>query len=84
MDGCRCRECYGLREYMLEHTGRHHDLPTAPGHLTVALHELDQPVCSGILTCPCPICQQERVASIHRHRQQRQRPPRQPWETRAA
>lgn len=83
-DGCRCRECWGLAEYMLATTGRDHGLPRAPGHITARLDELDAPACDHTLTCPCATCQQERVAAIHRQWERRRKPPRQPWEARAA
>lgn len=36
MDGCRCPQCYGLREYMLERLGQDYGLPVAVGHTYVA------------------------------------------------
>jgi hypothetical protein len=30
--GCRCRECFGFAEYMLEGTGQDYGLPRSPGH----------------------------------------------------
>jgi hypothetical protein len=30
--GCKCRDCLGLAEYMLEATGHDYGLPRSPGH----------------------------------------------------
>lgn len=72
--GCRCRECFGLAEFM-ESIGRSsRDLPRAPGHDRAVLRVVtrdDVPaaehvVCSGSMTCSCESCVADRAARVKR------------------
>lgn len=70
MTGCRCRECYGLAEYMRDLTGRDYGLPSAPGHHTLRVvtpgtappEAIVDPVvvCDGSYVCGCLKCVAER------------------------
>ena len=56
--GCRCRECFGLAEFMHRLTGKDYGLPRAPGHSSLLPEELDP--CDKTLTCGCARCESER------------------------
>lgn len=71
MKGCKCRECFGLREVMVGLTGRDHGLPQAPGHVVAT----PKPSCDNTLVCICPDCASRRA-------QMRPAAVRQPWEPR--
>lgn len=77
-DSCRCPQCFGLRELMLETTGKDYGLAPAPGHLPDP--DPLKPVCTGQLTCTCPDCQAQRAQLTRAG--SRDRP--QPWDVRAA
>jgi hypothetical protein len=82
--GCRCRECFGLAEFMLQVTGNAHGLPRAPGHNTAPEPQKAtlRPVeaCNGTMVCECQRCAQERSERVRRPPKQ----PKQPWEAKAA
>lgn len=80
-DGCRCRECFGLAEFMLQATGSTHGLPrleASPVARKSVLSVVD--TCTGTMTCECPVCSQERSERMSRPRKR----VRQPWELEAA
>jgi hypothetical protein len=80
-NGCRCRECMGLGEYMRDLTGRDHGLPPTEAPLRAVplpLSPVDR--CDGSFVCGCPKCAQERFERVRRPPKQ----PRQPWEAKAA
>jgi hypothetical protein len=75
--GCKCREHYGLAEYMRDLTGRDHGLrPTEAPLRAVPLPLAVVERCDGSFTCECPKCAQERSERVRRPPKQ----PRQPWE----
>jgi hypothetical protein len=74
MDGCRCPDCFSLREYMLELTGRDHGLPAAPGHGR-RLRVVERP---HSMTCDCRRCEAERA--VRAEEAERVAEIRQPWE----
>lgn len=78
--GCKCRHCYGLAEYMAHLTGREYGLPAAPGHTTqltlVAMP--GETLCNGRLDCQCKNCRTDRAQHL-RLAQQRQDEDDQPW-----
>lgn len=57
MDGCRCSQCWSLREYMLRLTGKDYGLPAAPGHAP-GLSLVEDP-CDGSYCCECAKCRAE-------------------------
>lgn len=61
MAGCRCPECWGLAELMLELTGKDYGLPRAPGHVPFAV---DVTPCDGSYTCLCDACKAERAERV--------------------
>lgn len=75
MQGCKCRECFTLAEYLLEETGTDFGLPRAKGHDYV---DLDP--CTGSLTCTCQKCEKERAKLIRLGPKRVQNP----WEVRPA
>lgn len=62
MSGCRCPECWSLREHMLEETGKDYGLAPAPAphNQPRALVREVQADCSS-MTCVCERCQSERT-----------------------
>lgn len=83
-NACRCPQCYGLREHMLDATGKDYGLPRAPGcararGLTLA----NQEHCQQTLTCTCTDCRLDRTRLIEEAPQRRARI-RQPWEPKRA
>ena len=63
MSGCRCPECWSLREYMLALTGKEYGLPAAPAPHNREARALVREVqadCSS-MTCMCERCQSERT-----------------------
>lgn len=64
--GCKCRECYGLAEYMLEHRGRDFGLPATK--ITVLTYgppiQSVEDLCDGTMLCQCKACTAERAARI--------------------
>lgn len=88
--GCRCRECYGLAEYMLEQ-GKDFGLERAPGHerarlrvVTVAGRTVMTPSCDGTMTCSCERCVGERMTRVKAQRAANRRQPWMPRPARAA
>jgi hypothetical protein len=80
-NGCRCRECMGLAEYMRDLTGRDHGLPPIEAPLRavpVPLAPVER--CDGSFTCECPSCSEERAERIRAPRVN----VRQPWEPKKA
>lgn len=86
--GCKCAQCYGLREWLTDHGHDHRDLPAAPGHATLRVLTHGQPPttlialpsdpdpCDGSMCCQCKSCTAERG-----HRVRNGVPSvRQPWE----
>lgn len=80
MDGCKCRECFGLAEYLEAQGLSSRGLPRAPGHKPVSLRVVtlgpdDQAVtevpCIGGYVCECPVCEQERRDRIAAVKQRR-------------
>lgn len=76
---CRCSRCYGLREHMLDLTGKDYGLPAAPGHEPVRLRILTPdpeppaslavlvvPECDGSMTCDCAGCDEVRAKRVAR------------------
>lgn len=75
--GCKCRECYGLAEYMLQSPAGHtYGLPVAAGHDVPAVTDITRVRCDGTLTCACTTCASDRAARVKSPRPA----PRQPWE----
>jgi hypothetical protein len=68
---CRCSDCFGLREFMVELTGNDHGLEPAGGHV-------EAQACSGLLDCDCDRCERERARFVRDARLAAR--PRQPWE----
>ena len=62
MPGCKCESCYGLREHMVELTGKDFGLPAAPGHAPV----VELVPCDGSYTCGCSKCREEVRALVAR------------------
>lgn len=62
VDGCKCKACYGLAEYMLEHHGRDHGLPriTTFGTPVISLED----ACDGSMLCSCKGCSKERAERV--------------------
>lgn len=64
--GCKCRECYGLAEFMLEHRGHTFGLPAT--RITVLTHGPPitslEDACDGSMLCPCRACSAERAERI--------------------
>jgi hypothetical protein len=80
-NGCRCRECMGLTEYMRDLTGRDYGLPPTEAPLrAVPLHLSPSEPCDGSFTCECPSCAQERSERVRRP----PKAPKQPWQVRKA
>ena len=77
---CRCPQCFGLREYMLQLTGKDYGLPRAPGHNVVEIPI--GPVCDGTYECACPKCVKQRRQAAEKARQVTHI--RQPWEPKPA
>lgn len=73
---CRCSQCFGLAEYMLDVTGKDYGLPRVAGHAPALV---DPDPCDGSMTCSCKNCSEERRRRIVRPIRQ----PKQPWETAA-
>jgi hypothetical protein len=76
-EGCKCKECFGLTEFMRDLTGRDYGLPPTEAPLRAVPLPLS-PVerCDGSFTCDCSSCAQERSERVRR-------PPKaakQPWE----
>lgn len=73
---CRCSQCYGLREYMLQLTGKDYGLPKAKGcngaWVAFVVHG-----CDGSMTCSCSRCEQERAERV---RTAGLRTVKQPWD----
>ena len=79
MNGCRCSQCWTLREF-LESAGRPEavwrDLPAAPGHQATTLRVVtlgsDEPVnlvpdvCDGSYVCECAVCTVDRARRVQR------------------
>lgn len=65
VDGCKCRACYGLAEYMLDHRGSTFGLPPT---ITILTHGPPvaslETMCDGSMLCPCKHCTAERAARI--------------------
>ena len=89
MLGCKCRECFGLAEHMLQLTGRDYGLPRASGHsrpfapvliLNSKNRVVEEQQCTGSYTCSCPLCAAEREHRVT-HLTRRPKRTRQPWET---
>jgi hypothetical protein len=80
-EGCKCRECFGLTEFMRELTGRDYGLPPTEAPLRAVPLPLS-PVerCDGSFTCGCSSCAQERSERVRRPPKE----PRQPWQVRKA
>ena len=77
--GCRCQDCYGLREY-LEHSGLNtRGLPAAPGCGSTPTPARLEASCNNTMTCICTACETDRAARQTNARARLQ--PRQPWET---
>lgn len=74
--GCKCSECYGLREYMLDLTGKDYGLKPAPGHTADAPALPGTKPCDGSMTCRCEDCENEKLELIVR----RYNTVKQPWE----
>lgn len=72
---CRCRDCFGLREYMLALTGKTYGLPATRSETPVRPPEPVGP-CD---VCDHPHCQAQRL----RERRKYQAPKRLPWENAA-
>jgi hypothetical protein len=66
--GCKCKQCFGLREYLQDKGLEHRDLPAAPGHPTLPTRA----ICSGTYGCHCVDCQLSRRRTVKHVRQ--------PWE----
>ena len=66
--GCRCKQCYGLREELEARGLDTRGLPAAQGHPTLP----SRAICSGTMTCHCADCQRLKVRAVKRVRQ--------PWE----
>lgn len=67
-EGCKCRECFGLAEYMLEATGRDHGLQhtlrvVTPGPPVLMSLET---ACDGTMVCVCRHCADERARRIRK------------------
>jgi len=80
LPGCRCKEHFGLAEYMRQLTGNDYGLPSAPlagKHHTLRVQTLGPepedaialpiPVaCDGTLTCGCDPCVADRMERVRR------------------
>lgn len=80
LNGCHCKECFGLAEVMIEMHGDDFGLERAPGHQSTRLHLVTAGTpkavaCDGTMTCGCEKCVGEREARIAHARKIRQ-----PWE----
>ena len=73
---CKCRDCYGLAEYMRDLTGRDYGLTPAPGHHGPAPALPGKTPCNGSMTCRCEDCENTKLELIVR----RYNTARQPWE----
>jgi hypothetical protein len=73
VSGCRCPECFGLREYLEAQGLPTRGLPAASGHqphrpAVVAREDgtIVEIHCDGSMTCKCPKCTAERSALVKR------------------
>ncbi len=82
--GCKCKQCFGLAEYMILWSGHDFGLERAPGchpgrtvklHVTTTGTPTVAPACNGLMTCPCERCVGERFEAVNRG----VRPETQPW-----
>lgn len=64
-DGCRCTQCWGLAEHMLEETGNDLGLPAAPGHARLRVVTAGS-ACHGYQNaCVCPNCVARSGKTLH-------------------
>lgn len=73
VDGCKCRDCYGLREYLADHGMDMRGLPAAPGcgaRRPVALEAIsgEVPHDPRSYTCQCVACRAEIAERMRRVR----------------
>jgi hypothetical protein len=80
--GCKCREHFGLGDYLLAATGDAHGLPTLKASETApaSVLSLIDDRCDGTLTCECSCCENERAQRVNKPRKAAP----QPWESKAA
>jgi hypothetical protein len=85
INGCRCRDCWGLAEVMIQMHGDDFGLERAPGHPTMMRLRIttggvpEAVTCDSSMTCGCERCVGEREARAARAAETRQ-----PWEPRPA
>lgn len=53
---CKCAQCYGLREYLIDHGLDPRGLPAARGHQSVKVIE----PCDKTYVCTCRSCKESR------------------------
>jgi hypothetical protein len=64
-EGCRCKACFGLAEYMILLVGKDFGLERAPGCHSSAARPLEDH-CDGTFTCGCKRCTADRTAAAKR------------------
>ncbi len=77
MDGCRCRECFGLAEYMTALTGQEYGIAAANGCAPLSAPATLRVACSGSMVCTCDDCEADRLKLM---RERNQQAARQPWQ----
>ncbi len=77
--GCRCPDCFGLKEYLEASGLDSRGLPPAPGHKPNVLRVVtfgsddasaivEEVLCDGSYTCECAACVAERAELVARRR----------------
>ena len=73
---CKCKDCYGLAEYMMDLTGKDYGLKRAEGHKGDSPPMPGVKECNGSMTCECKECSRQKQLLVTKHKG----PAKQPWE----
>jgi len=73
---CKCKDCYGLAEYMRDLTGKDYGLKRAEGHKGKEPALPGRIPCDGSMTCGCKRCSEQKQLLVTTHKPR----VKQPWE----